>query len=131
MLLGELRPGERQDEDRVVARPVEQVVEEVQQPGICPLHVLEDEHDRVDLREALEQDAPRREQVLLVAGDSLLEPEQVGEPRLDPRALLGVGDVLGQCCPELAERGAGFFVFGDAAAHPVPGVRPRSHGRAP
>ena len=105
MLVGQFRPGERQHEDRVAARPVEQVVEEVEQACVRPLHVLEHEHDRVLLGEALEQHAPGREQVLLVAGQALLEPQQVCEPRLHPGALLGVGQVLGERGAELVARG--------------------------
>lgn len=55
------------------------------------------------LRETLEQDPPRREQVLLVAGCSLLEPEEVREARLRPPAFLGVRDVLLDRGPELLE----------------------------
>ena len=75
-------------------RPLEQVLEEVEQAGIRPLHILEDEDRRRLLRESLEEDAPGREQVLLVPGRSLLETEQVGEAGLDPPQFLRVGEVL-------------------------------------
>ena len=77
----------------MAARPFEQVLEEVEQAGVRPLHVLEDEDRRRLLREPLEEDPPGGEEVLLVPGRALLEPEQVGETRLDPAPLLRVGDV--------------------------------------
>ena len=84
-----------EDEDGVVARPVEQVLDEVQQRRVGPLHVLEGHDDWLDLGHALEEEPPGGEQVLLVPGDvGLLEADQVGEARLDPAALVGVGDVL-------------------------------------
>ena len=42
--LGQLGPGEREDEQGVAARPVEQVLDEVEQRRVRPLHVLEHEH---------------------------------------------------------------------------------------
>ena len=101
----------------MVPRPVEQVVEEVEQAGIGPLHILEDEYDGVGLCEALEQHAPRREKVLLVPRDALLEPEQVGETRLDARPLVRVGKVLAERLAELLARGGRLLVLDDPAAH--------------
>ena len=40
------------------------------------------------------------------------------EPRLDERALLGVGDVLGERRLQLRQRRLPALVLGDAAAHP-------------
>ena len=117
-LVRELGPRQREHEDRVAAGPVEQVLQEVEQARVRPLHVLEDEHGRRLLRQPLEEDAPGGEEVLLVAGHALLEPEQVRQPRLDPRALVRVEDVLGQREPKLVPRGRGLLVLGDAAAHP-------------
>ncbi len=48
-------------------RPVEQVLDEVEQARVRPLHVLEGEHRRIALGQALEEEAPGGEQVLLVA----------------------------------------------------------------
>ena len=45
-LVRELGPRQREHEERVAAGPVEQVLEEVEQAGVRPLHVLEDEHRR-------------------------------------------------------------------------------------
>ena len=44
--LGQLRPREREHEERVAARPLEQVLDEVEERGVGPLQVLEDEDDR-------------------------------------------------------------------------------------
>jgi hypothetical protein len=40
-LLGELGTRQNDDEEREAARPLEQVLDEVEQPGVGPLHVLE------------------------------------------------------------------------------------------
>ncbi len=89
-LVGQLRTGEHEHEERVRAGPLEQVLEEVEQAAVGPLHVLEYEDRRRVLGEPLEEDAPGGEEVLLVSGRAFLEPEQVREPRLDPGALLRV-----------------------------------------
>ena len=46
-------------------------------------------------RHALDEEAPRGEEVLAVRRDSLREPEQVLQPRLDERSLFGILDDLG------------------------------------
>ena len=66
--LQQFRPGQRDHEDRRASRPVEQVLDEVEQAGVGPLHVLEGEHRRIAVGQALEEEAPGREEILLVAG---------------------------------------------------------------
>src|SRR5581483_2780128 len=100
-LLRELGTGEREHEDRIAARPVEQVLEEVEEPGIRPLEILEDEDRRRLLGEPLEQDPPGGEQVLLVSRRTLLQPEEVSQPRLDPAPFVGVRDVARERFPQL------------------------------
>ncbi len=117
-LLRELRPREREDEERVAPRPVEQVLEEVEQTGVSPLDVLEDQDGRRLLGEPLEEDPPGGEEVLLVAGRAVLEAEEVREARLDPGSLAGVQDVFGQREVELLPRSGRFLLLGDPAAHP-------------
>ena len=75
----ELRAGEREDEDRVVPRPLEQVLDEVEQAGVGPLHVLE-HHARPGTRSARrsKKSAPRREHVLLVARDRAVLERRAG-----------------------------------------------------
>ena len=116
--LGQLGAGEREHEERAAARPFEQVLDEVQQARVGPLHVLEDEHGRVRLREPLEEQAPGREQVLLVACSLLGEAEELREARLDVVALAGVEQVLVERCTQLAEGRGGLLVLRDPAPHP-------------
>ncbi len=78
----------------MVPRPVEQVLDEVQQARVRPLHVLEGEHRRIALGQALEEKAPGGEEVLLVASLVLGQPEQMCEPGLEEVPLLAVEDVL-------------------------------------
>jgi hypothetical protein len=101
----------------VVTGPLQQVLEEVEQARVRPLHVLEDEHRRRLLGEPLEQDPPGREKVLLIAGHALLHTEQVREPRLDPGALLGIGNVLFDRGLQLGPRRSRFLIVDDLAAH--------------
>ncbi len=56
----QLGPREREHEDRVAARPLEQVLDEVEQARVGPLHVLEDEHRRIAARRAARRRAARR-----------------------------------------------------------------------
>ena len=117
--LEQLGPRLRDDEDRRVAGPLEQVLDEVEQRRVRPLHVLEDHHHRVDVGQPLEEQPPGGEEVLaLVAAALLLEPEQVGQPRLDEAALVRVGDVLLDDRGELGERRARLLVLDDPRAHP-------------
>ena len=70
------------------------------------------------LGEALEEEPPRGEEVLAVGRGPLREPEQVGEARLEPAPLLGVGDVLLDRRAELRERRLGRLLLEDPRAHP-------------
>ena len=116
--LDQLRPGERHHVDGVVARPVEQVLDEVEEARVGPLHVLEGEYRRIHLCEPLEEEPPGGEQVLPVGGLRLGEPEQLREAWLDERALALVRQMLLQRLPELRAGGVLVVVFGDSAAHP-------------
>ena len=100
--VGELGSRHRDDQDRMALRPLEHRLDEVEQPRVGPLEVLEDHHDGALLRDPLEERAPRGEQLLAVAVGSGVEPEQVREPRLDPSSLVGIGDELGHRRRELA-----------------------------
>src|SRR5581483_5873734 len=84
--LYELGSRERHHEDGEVPRPLQQVLDEVEQRAIRPLHVLEDHHDGQLLCESLEEQAPGGEQVLLVRRGSLLQAQEVREPGFDPPA---------------------------------------------
>ena len=57
----QLGAGGADDEDRNVGGPVDEVVDEVEEPVVGPVDVLEDEHERPCLGERLEEAAPRRE----------------------------------------------------------------------
>src|SRR5262249_29373636 len=81
--LEQLRACQREQEGGRVAGPVEQVLEEVEETGVCPLHVFEGENGRIGLRQPLEEESPRGEQILLVAGLVLGQAEEMGEPGLE------------------------------------------------
>ena len=107
----------RDDVDGGVARPFEQVLDEVEQRGVGPLHVLEHHHGRVHRGQALEEQAPGREQVVALVA-AVLEREQVREPRLDETALLLVRQVLLDDRGELLPRRPRLLVLGDPGPHP-------------
>ncbi len=138
--LGELGPRERADEDRVIGGPVEQLLDEVEQAVVRPLHVLERQHHRVVLGEPLEEQPPTGEQLiafepglrgaderserlghapaLVEVGDPLLEPG--GEPRrcFGGRRLLGDPEALADHLGERPVRDA--LAEGQAAARVPP-----------
>ena len=116
--LEQVRAGQGDHVQRRVPRPLEEVLDEVEQALVRPLHVLEGEDGRVDVGETLEEKPPGREQVLLVAQLVLREPEQLRQAGLDEAPLVGHGDVLLEGRPELLQRGRGLLVLCDPAAHP-------------
>ena len=115
--LVQLRPGVREHEDRRVARRVEQVLDEVEQRVVGPLHVLERHDHRVRVGQALEEEPPGREEVVALVADAFLEAEQVREPRLDEAAVRLVGERLRDDLLQLGARRRGLFLLEDAGAH--------------
>ena len=91
----QFRAGEHHDQDGSVLRPLEQVLDEVEQSRVGPLQVLEHEHHRALLGDALEEDPPSGKKRVPAARRSRLDPKQGKQRRLDPAALLCVRDVLG------------------------------------
>ena len=71
----EFGAGERHHEQRRVPGPLEQVLDEVEQRRVRPLHVLEDHRDRVDVGEALDEEAPRCKEVVPLEPCALLMTE--------------------------------------------------------
>ena len=82
--LEQLGPRGRDDEQRHVLDPVDELVDEVEQLVVGPVQVLEDEHGRPLLGERLDEAAPRGE-ALVARARSALEPDERAQPRLDPR----------------------------------------------
>ena len=110
--LGKLRPREGEDEDRVLGRPLEQVVDEVEQALARPLQVLEDHHHRVVLGESLEEHPPAREE-LLASEARLGDAEQRTEPRDQERAIARTDDPAIEAGVELRDRLLGARLLGD------------------
>jgi hypothetical protein len=98
----ELGPRQAEHVDRGVSAPLDQVVDEGQQPGVGPLQVLEDHDDRGLLGDALEERPPGPEELILAAGRGLADAQQGQQGDLDPAPLLlvacpgrhGLGDPL-------------------------------------
>ncbi len=89
----QLRPSEGHDGQGHAAAPVEQVVDEVEQSGVRPMEVLEQEDDRVRIAAMRSKNARQALNSSSRAAPALpFEPEQDEEGVLDPAAFGLVGD---------------------------------------
>ena len=113
----ELRAREAQHEDRLLSRPLEQVPDELDERGVGPLQVLEEECDGPLLGHALEEEAPRAKELLLASRRPVLEPEQVQQAWFDEPALLVVREELLRGCSDLRRSGRRVLALRDAGAH--------------
>ena len=75
----------------MLGRPVEQVLDEVEQAVVGAVHVLEHHHDGIALGQPLEEQAPPSEQ-LLAARPRLGDAEQNAEAGGDELPLGRIGD---------------------------------------
>jgi hypothetical protein len=114
----QLRPCERDNEDRRVARGVEQVFDEVEQRVVGPLHVLERHDDRVRVAQPLEEQPPGGEEIVALVAQAFLEAEQVRESRLDEAAVGLVVEGLCDYLLQLRARRRRLFLLDDAGPHP-------------
>ena len=112
----QLGPGEGHHVERGVARPLEEVLHEVEQRCVRPLHVLEGEHRRIDVGQALEEQPPGREQILPLAAACSPSPSRWAR-RGSTKRRSPVGDVVLHAAAASPGRVVG-LVLGDAAAHP-------------
>ena len=76
-------------------RPLEQVLDELEQRRVRPLHVLEDEDRGLFVGEPLEEQPPRTEEVLALLAGVLFQAQELGHTWLRPLSLVGVRSVLG------------------------------------
>ena len=93
--LEELGPRGRDDEERNVGHPVDELVEEVEEALVGPVDVLDDEDERALLGETLEEAAPGGERLVPAIAAELRfagEPEEREEMRLDTRLVAGAGE---------------------------------------
>ena len=125
-----------QHEDRQVAGPVDEVVEEVEQPGVRVLGVLDHEHDRLDRGHPLEEEPPAGEQLLLRQRDRRGRPgtgRRAGVPAgcRRTRARPGRSRTVRRRSASFAAADLGEVVLRDAEplAHHL-GQRPERHALA-
>ena len=90
--LEELRAGQGQDEDGRIPAPLEHLVDEVEQPGVGVVEVLEDHDHGTGGRQPLEERAPGAEELL--RADAGVDAQQRQDGGLDPGPLGRVRDVL-------------------------------------
>ena len=113
-----LRTRRRDDEERNVGHPVDELVEEVEQAFVGPVEVFDDEHEGPLICHRLEEAPPRGECLAApVAADLTLggEADEGEEMPLDPAAIGLVVDELLDGAPDLRRR---------ARADPARGFRP-------
>src|SRR5262249_56310209 len=70
----QLRPRGADNEQRDSGRPIDQVIDEVQQVVVRPVQVLEDEYERPFVRKALEEPPPGGERLVALVTASLPAP---------------------------------------------------------
>jgi len=103
--LEELRPRRRDDQERHVADAVEQLVDEVEQRVVCPMQVLEDEHERALVCERLEEVSPGRECLgpkVGGAGLATAEADKNAQIRREPAGFGRILDDPAHGLPDLA-----------------------------
>ena len=98
----QLGPGGAEDQQRHAARPVDEVVDEVEQRVVGPVQVLEDEDERALVGDRLEEAAPGREGLVAAVARCLVgvEPGERAQAPLDP---CGVGRIVDESLDRLAK----------------------------
>ena len=86
----ELRAGRADDEQRYARRPVDEMVDEVEEAFVGPVEVLEDEDERALVGDPLEQAAPCGKRLVL----ALTPPGDVLDPRQRAEMAEGPFDVV-------------------------------------
>ena len=114
--LEEVGAREGHDEDGPGARAVGDRLDEVEERGVGPLELLEDEDDGPALGDPLEEGPAGRLELLALAGRRGLEAEQGRQARLHPGPLRRVGDVVAEGRRQLLPRRGGVVALGDAGA---------------
>lgn len=86
----QLRPRRGDDEERNPTHPVDETVDEVEQPIVGPVQVLEHENRRARVRDRLEKATPRGEGLTAPVARGVVapEPDQWAQMALDPAPLL-------------------------------------------
>ena len=87
-LVEQVRPCETEDEDGRIVRPAGEVLEQIEQRGLGPVDVFDDDHDRLSARKLFEQPPHRPEH--LTAGRRRRRRSHCGEDALrDELRILG------------------------------------------
>ena len=112
--------GEHQDEDGRIPGPIDQVVHEVEEPGVAVLGVLDEEHHRLRVGQPLEEQPPSGEKLLTsqvavgVAGQR--DPQKSTQAWTDVVPFGRVGHERLQTVDELGGGDLQRVLFGDAQA---------------
>ncbi len=87
----QLRAGGAEHEQRNAARPLDEVVDEVEQRLVGPVQVLEDEDERTLFRERFQEPAPGRERLAVLRTRSRRLGVEAGEGTQVPLHPPGLG----------------------------------------
>ena len=117
MTVDQLRARRGHHVERVVAGPLHQVFDELEQRRVGPLHVLEHQHRRLLVCEPLEEQAPGAEQVFTILSGAVLESQQLRQPRFDPTPLIRVGEELDETALQLGQRGRRVLTISNPRTH--------------
>ena len=94
--------------------PIHQVLDELEQAGIGPMEILEDQDHRASLGDPLEERPPCREQLLAFTGGHRLQAQETGQSWFDPSKLVRIGQPVGEGGAELTAGLIRRIAFGDA-----------------
>ena len=114
--LEQLGPGARDDEERHVLDEIDEAVDEVEQPVVGPLEVVDHQHERSPLRQRFEKDPPTGEELATAVAETDVlrdETDERLEARCDPEPLR-LRDEVGDFGRELRCRDGGVVVLVDA-----------------
>ena len=92
--LEQLRSCSRDDEEGHAADLLDHLVDEVEECVVCPVHVLEDEHERALVREGLQVTSPGREHLAAAIADRGLLAAKTDERAQEGRDPAGLGRIL-------------------------------------
>src|SRR5439155_23132809 len=103
----------RTDDEQLAASPRGQAVQEVEQPVVCPVNVLEHECDTGVRGERLEEPPPGGEHLASVASCVAVEADEEAKAVADPGCFR---QLFGHDCGELRRRRLGGIVLHDSRA---------------
>ena len=114
--LEESGSGQRHDEDRPAGGRADEVLDEVEQAGVRPVEVVEDEDRRARIGDPLEERPPGGKRLFALAGGDRPDADQSLEVGRNPASLGLLRHVLGDAGQETTSGHGGAVALDDAGA---------------